>query len=183
KVVVPSTPYDAKGLLASALEEPNPVIYMEPKKLYDSPRTNVPEERYRIPIGKAKVVIEGNDVSIISYGSMMVQALESAEYLRSHGICSPEVIDLRTLSPLDYDTIVNSVKKTGRLVIVHEAPRTLGLGSEIAALAADKVLEYLKAPIKRVTGYDITTPLSKLGEYNLPSQERIVSAVRKVLEY
>ncbi|MEM0287367.1 MAG: thiamine pyrophosphate-dependent enzyme [Nitrososphaerota archaeon] len=183
KVVVPSTPYDAKGLLASALEEPNPVIYMEPKKLYDSPRTNVPEERYRIPIGKAKVVIEGNDVSIISYGSMMVQALESAEYLRSQGICSPEVIDLRTLSPLDYDTIVNSVKKTGRLVIVHEAPRTLGLGSEIAALAADKVLEYLKAPIKRVTGYDITTPLSKLGEYNVPSQERIVSAVRKVLEY
>ncbi len=182
KVVIPSNPYDAKGLLSAALKEADPVIFMEPKRLYDSPKMAVPEEEYSIPIGKAKVVREGNDVTIVSYGAMMVPTSLAAEELQAQSI-SAEVIDLRTITPLDFPTILSSVKKTGRVMIVHEAPRTLGLGSEIAATVADKALDYLKAPIRRVTGFDTVVPLAKLEDSYIPSKDRIVKAAAELTKY
>jgi pyruvate/2-oxoglutarate/acetoin dehydrogenase E1 component/TPP-dependent pyruvate/acetoin dehydrogenase alpha subunit len=183
KVVIPSNPFDAKGLLCSALREPNPVIFMEPKRLYDSPKMEVPAEEYAVPIGKAKVVREGTDVTLVSYGAMMVPTLQAADELQSRHSVSAEVIDLRTVSPLDFPSILGSVQKTGRIAIVHEAPRTLGLGAEIAATVADKALDYLKAPVKRVTGFDTVVPLAKLEDYYIPSKERIVSAAANLVRY
>lgn len=182
KVVVPSNPYDAKGLLASALKEENPVIFMEPKKYYDTPRVEVPEERYFVPIGKAKVVRSGEELTIVSYGAMMYPAMQAAEELQASSI-SADVIDLRTLSPMDFRTVRESVEKTGRLLVVHEAPRTLGLGAEIAARVADEALLSLKAPIKRVTGYDVVNPLGKLQEHYIPNKERIIRAARYLMEF
>jgi 2-oxoisovalerate dehydrogenase E1 component len=183
KVVVPSNPYDAKGLLASALREPDPVIFMEPKKLYDAPKMDVPEEEYLIPLGKARVAREGTDITLVSYGAMMVPTLKAAEVLQSERSVSAEVVDLRTVSPLDFPTVLSSVQKTGRLVIVHEAPRTLGLGAEIAATVADKALDYLKAPIRRVTGFDTVVPLAKLEDYYIPSAERIIKTALELTNY
>ncbi len=183
KVVIPSNPYDAKGLLCSALLEPNPVIFMEPKRLYDSPKMSVPEQQYAIPIGKAKVVREGNDVTLVSYGAMMVPTLQAAEALQNDQSVSAEVIDLRTVSPLDFPTVIASVQKTGRIVIVHEAPRTLGIGAEIAATVADKALDYLKAPVKRVTGFDTVVPLAKLEDHYIPSKDRVVKAASELAKY
>ena len=182
KVVIPSNPYDAKGLLCAALDEPNPVIFMEPKRLYDAPKMDVPEQEYSIPIGKAKVAREGSDLTLISYGAMMVPTLSAAEELQTQSV-SCEVIDLRTVSPLDFPTILGSVKKTGRVVIVHEAPKTLGLGSEIAATIADKALDYLKAPVRRVTGFDTVVPLAKLEDYYIPGKERIAKAAAELARY
>ena len=183
KVVIPSNPFDAKGLLCSALGLPDPIIFMEPKRLYDSPKMDVPEEEYAIPIGKAKVVMEGTDVTLVSYGAMMVPTLQAAEALRNDRSVSAEVIDVRTVSPLDFPTILGSVQKTGRIVIVHEAPRTLGIGAEIAATVADKALDYLKAPVKRVTGFDTVVPLAKLEDYYIPNKERIVKAAADLAKY
>jgi len=186
KVVIPSNPYDAKGLLASALRETNPVIFMEPKKLYDSPKTEVPEEEYTIPIGKAKLVRGGTDLTLISYGAMMAPTLAAADALQQQQTersYSVEVIDLRTVSPIDFETVLASVRKTGRVVIVHEAPRNLGVGAEIAAKIADEGLDYLKAPVKRVTGFDTVVPLSKLEDEYVPSKDRILKAATKVLNY
>jgi 2-oxoisovalerate dehydrogenase E1 component len=182
KVVIPSNPYDAKGLLSSALRSPDPVIFMEPKKLYDSPKMEVPVEEYSIPIGKAKVVREGTDVTLISYGAMMVPTLDAAGQLASNST-SVEVIDLRTISPLDFDTVLTSVQKTGRAVVVHEAPLTLGVGAEIAATLADQALDYLKAPIKRVAGFDTVVPLAKLEDEYIPNSARIVKAATSLLTY
>jgi pyruvate dehydrogenase E1 component beta subunit len=156
---------------------------MEPKKLYDSPKAEVPEEEYRIPIGKAKVVREGEDVSLISYGAMMVPTLQAADRLRAEQSTSVEVVDLRTLSPLDSDGVLASVRKTGRAVIVHEAPKTLGMGAEIAATIAEHALDYLKAPVKRVTGFDTVIPLAKLEDDYIPSVDRVMRAVSAVLGY
>ncbi|MDA4124391.1 MAG: alpha-ketoacid dehydrogenase subunit beta [Thaumarchaeota archaeon] len=183
KVVIPSNPYDAKGLLSSALREPNPVIFMEPKRLYDSPKMEVPEEEYSIPLGKAKVVREGTDVTLVSYGAMMVPTIGAADALKAEHSISAEVIDLRTISPLDFPTIIRSVQKTGRLVIVHEAPRTLGIGAEIAATVADRALDSLKAPIKRVTGFDTVVPLAKMEDHYIPNKERIVKAAAELVGY
>jgi pyruvate/2-oxoglutarate/acetoin dehydrogenase E1 component/TPP-dependent pyruvate/acetoin dehydrogenase alpha subunit len=183
KVVVPSNPFDAKGLMASALREPDPVIFMEPKKLYDSPKMEVPEEDYRVAIGKAKVIREGTEVSLISYGAMMVPTLRAADRLQADQSVSAEVLDLRTLSPLDFSAILSSAQKTGRVVIVHEAPKTVGVGAEIAATIADKALDYLKAPVKRVTGFDTFVPLAKLEDEYIPSAERIVKAATGLLSY
>ena len=183
KVVVPSNPYDAKGLLASALREPNPVVFMEPKRIYDSPKSEVPEDEYTIPIGKAKVVRVGTDVTLVSYGAMMVPTLEAAEQLQSQNSVSAEVVDLRTISPLDSETVLASVRKTGRLVVVHEAPRSFGVGAEIAALVADKGLDYLKAPVKRVTGFDTVVPLGKMEDSYIPSAERIAKAAVELAKY
>ena len=177
KVVVPSDPFDAKGLLASALRSEDPVVFMEPKRLYDSPKMAVPEQAYTVPIGKARIVREGDEVTVVSYGAMLHVALEGSKQF------SAEVIDLRTLSPLDMKTIVSSVEKTGRLIVVHEAPRNLGLGAEVAAQVCDKAIFSLKAPIKRVTSYDIVNPLSRLEDYNIPSPQRVEKAVRQVLSY
>jgi len=183
KVVIPSNPYDAKGLLASALLEHNPVIFMEPKRIYDSPKSEVPEEEYTVPIGKARVVREGNAVTLVYYGAMMVPTLEAAEKLQSENAVSCEVIDLRPISPLDSETVLASVRKTGKLVIVHEAPRSFGAGAEIAAIVADKGLDYLKAPVKRVAGFDTVVPLGKAEDSYLPSTERISKTVLELAEY
>jgi pyruvate/2-oxoglutarate/acetoin dehydrogenase E1 component len=183
KVVIPSSPFDAKGLLASALIEPDPVIFMEPKKLYDSPKAEVPEDEYFVPIGRAKVAREGSDLTLISFGAMMVPTLQAADELQASHSISAEVIDLRTISPLDFSTILASVQKTGRVVIVHEAPRTLGIGAEVAATIADKALDYLKAPVKRVTGFDTVVPLAKLEDYYVPNKDRVVKAARELTSY
>jgi 2-oxoisovalerate dehydrogenase E1 component len=183
KVVIPSTPFDAKGLLASALSEPDPIIFMEPKKLYDSPKMEVPEEEYRVPIGKAKVVREGTDVTLVSYGAMMVPTLQAADSLQSERSVSAEVVDLRTVSPIDYATVVGSVQKTGRLVVVHEAPRNVGIGAEVAATVAERALDYLRAPVKRVTGFDIPIPLARLEDNYIPNKERIAKAALELVSY
>ena len=182
KVVIPSNPYDAKGLLSSALLEPDPVVFMEPKKIYDSPKTDVPEEEYHVPIGRAKVVREGSDLTLVTYGAMMVPTMQAVEGLGERSI-SAEVVDLRTISPIDFPAVLGSVRKTGRLVIVHEAPRNVGVGAEVAATVADKALDSLKAPIKRVTGFDTEVPLARLEDYYVPNKERIMKAALDLVNY
>lgn len=182
KVVIPSNPYDAKGLLIAAIRDPDPVIYLEPKKLYRAFRADVPEGDYVVPLGTARIAREGSDVTLIAWGAMMPVALSTAEKMASHNT-RVEVIDLRTLVPLDSETVVGSVKKTGRLVILHEAPKTCGFGSELAALVNDKAFEHLKAPIVRVTGPDTTIPLARLEDYYLPDVERCVRGIQRVLSY
>lgn len=180
KVVCPSTPYDAKGLLAAAIRSPDPVIFMEPKRLYRSLKEDVPEEEYVIPLGQARVMIDGTDATVIGWGAMVPVMLKAQATLAKEGI-SIEVIDLRTLSPLDTETILASVEKTGRCVVIHEAPRTCGLGAEISALVTERLFGTLKAPIERVTGFDIIPPLLKAEDYNIPSEKRLIAGIRKIL--
>ncbi|TAL47662.1 alpha-ketoacid dehydrogenase subunit beta [archaeon] len=181
KVVAPSSPYTAKGLMASVLKDPDPVIFMEPKKIYRAIKEEVPEEPYTIDIGKAQVWQEGSDVTVIAWGAMVKTVREAVEKLK--GKYSVEVLDLLSLSPLDVDAVVNSVKKTGRAVIVHEAPKTLGFGAEIAALIGEKVLLSLQAPVERVTGYDTITPLPKLENEFFPNIDRVVKGIEKVMTF
>lgn len=178
KVVIPSGPYNAKGLLISAIRDPDPVIFMEPMRVYRAIKEEVPEEAYAIPLGKAEVEEEGNDLTVISYGSMLKytkEALEKSNY-------STEIINLQSIVPLDTETIVNSVKKTGRCVIVHEAPKTCGFAAEIIARINEKCFFSLEAPVERVTGFDVAVPFAKLEDYYLPSEKRILKAVDKVME-
>jgi len=182
KVVIPSTPYEAKGLLLSSIRDPDPIIFMEPKRIYRAIREEVPEGDYTIPLGKARLVQEGKDVTIIAYGAMLREALNAAEQLKGDKI-DPEIIDLRTISPMDVETIVDSIKKTGRGDVVHEAPKTCGLAAEIIALINEKAFLSLQAPIERVTGFDIPVPLMKTEHYYLPNPKRIVMAVKKVMSF
>jgi pyruvate dehydrogenase E1 component beta subunit len=182
KVVIPSTPYEAKGLLLSAIRDPDPVIFMEPKRIYRAIREEVPEGDYTIPLGKARLVQEGKDVTIVAWGAMVREALNAAEQLRGEKL-EVEIIDLRTMSPIDAETLITSIRKTGRGVIVHEAPKTCGLGAEIIALINEKALLSLQAPIERVTGFDIPFPLMKMEQYYLPNPKRIVMAVKKVMSF
>jgi pyruvate dehydrogenase E1 component beta subunit len=182
KVVIPSTPYEAKGLLLSAIRDPDPVIFMEPKRIYRAIREEVPEGDYTIPLGKARLVQEGKDVTIVAWGAMVREVLNAAEQLKSDKV-DVEIIDLRTMSPIDAETIIGSIRKTGRGVIVHEAPKTCGLGAEIIALINEKALLSLQAPIERVTGFDIPFPLMKSENYYLPNPKRIVMAVKKVMSF
>ena len=182
KVVIPSTPYEAKGLLLSAIRDPDPVIFMEPKRIYRAIREEVPEGDYSIPLGKARLVQEGKDVTVIAWGAMVREVLNASEQLKGDKI-ELEIIDLRTVSPIDIDTIIASIRKTGRGVIVHEAPKTCGLGAEIIALINEKALLSLQAPIERVTGFDIPVPLLKTEHYYLPNPKRIVMAVKKVMSF
>jgi pyruvate dehydrogenase E1 component beta subunit len=182
KVVIPSTPYEAKGLLLSSIRDPDPVIFMEPKRIYRAIREEVPEGDYTIPLGKARLVQEGKDVTVIAYGAMLREALNAAEQLKGDKI-DPEIIDLRTISPIDTETIVASIKKTGRGVVVHEAPKTCGLAAEIIALINEKAFLSLQAPIERVTGFDIPVPLMKTEHYYLPNPKRIMMAVKKVMSF
>lgn len=177
KVVVPSNPIDAKGLLISAIEDPDPVIFLEPTKLYRAFKEDVSEEMYRVPIGQAKVVQEGADVTIYAWGAMVREALIAAKQLKDEKNWNCEVVDLRTLYPLDRDTLVASVQKTGRAVIVHEAHKTAGLGAELIALINDEALLYLKAPIKRVAGFDVPVPQFSVEDEYLPTVERIKQGV------
>jgi 2-oxoisovalerate dehydrogenase E1 component beta subunit len=193
KTVIPSTPYDAKGLLISAIEDDDPVIFMEPKRIYNGPfdgfhdrqvspwskhpASDVPEGYYKIPIGKANVVKEGQALTILAYGTMVHVSLAAA----AEAGVDAEVIDLRTLVPIDIETIVNSVEKTGRCVIVHEATRTSGFGGELSALVQEHCFYALEAPIQRVTGYDTPYPHSQEWEY-FPTPPRIIKAMRAVME-
>ena len=179
KVVMPSSPYDAKGLLISAIRDPDPVIFFEPKRIYRAFREEVPEDEYTIPIGQARVVCEGDKVTVISWGAPVVQCMNAIE---ASGI-SAELIDLRTIYPLDTDTITRSVQKTGRAVIVHEAPKTSGFGAEVATRIMEHCFLYLEAPIQRVTGFDTMMPYYKLELDYLPEAPRIREALEQVAAY
>lgn len=174
KVVIPSTPYDAKGLLISSIRDPDPVFFFEPKKLYRAFREEVPEGDYVVPLGEGKKLTEGNDVTLVSWGSMVRVCQEAIEKVKD---ISVELIDLRTLSPFDEKILVDSVTKTGRCVIVHEEPRTLGPGAEIVARINEKSFLSLEAPVKRVTGYDVPVPLPKLEDFYLPDSEKVARAI------
>jgi 2-oxoisovalerate dehydrogenase E1 component beta subunit len=193
KVVIPSTPYDAKGLLIAAMEDPDPVIFFEPKRIYNGPfdghhdrpvkpwakhpASDVPEGHYTVPIGKAAVVREGGDLTVLAYGTMVHVALAAVE---EQGL-DAEVIDLRTLVPLDLDTIEESVKKTGRCLVVHEATRTGGFGAELASLVQERCVYHLEAPVQRATGWDTPYPHSLEWAY-FPGPIRIGTAYKKALE-
>jgi len=181
KVVIPSTPYDTKGLLAAAIRDPDPVVFLEPKLIYRAFREEVPTEPYTVPLGEAAVRREGADVSVFTWGAMTRPTLEAAENLA--GDIDVEVVDLRTLSPLDEETIVESFKKTGRAVVVHEAPKTGGLAGEITATIQEEALVYQEAPIERVTGFDVPYPLYALEDYYLPEPERIEDGIRNADDF
>ena len=180
KVVTPSTPYDAKGLLLAAIDDPDPVVYLEPIRLYRAVKEDIPDESYRVDLGTAAVRRPGTDVTLITWGAMTKECRAAAEILESAGI-SVELIDVRSLVPLDTGTILESVSKTGRAVIVHEAPRTGGFGGEIAALIAEHCLYDLLAPVQRVTGWDTVFPLKRGESIYLPSVNRIIGAVHDVM--
>ena len=181
KVAIPSTPADAKGLLASAIREPDPVVILEPKLHYRTMRGEVPEGEFTVPLGEARLAREGTDVTLVAYGSMVPLCEKVAETLADE--CSCEVLDLRTLKPLDEDALLLSVAKTGRVVIVQEAPRTAGFGAEIAAILAEKAILDLRGPVLRVTGYDVPYPYWQIEDAYMPSLERVTAAVRKLLEF
>ncbi|MBL9031209.1 MAG: alpha-ketoacid dehydrogenase subunit beta [Phycisphaerae bacterium] len=181
KVVMPSTPYDAKGLLTSAIRDPDPVIFFEPKRVYRSFREHIPEEEYTIPIGQAKVVSEGSDITMISWGATVFQCLEALDQLPED--VSVELIDLRTIDPIDEDAICQSAEKTGRVVIVHEAPKTCGLGAELATIIQERCFLHLEAPVQRVCGFDTVMPYYKLELEYLPDAARIVEALQQVAAY
>ncbi len=182
KVVIPSTPYDAKGLIVSAIRDPDPVLFLEPKRVYRAIKEEVPDENYVIPLGEGKILREGEDITVISWGAMVREVLRAAETAKEEGI-NAEVIDLRTVSPIDDDTYLESVRKTARALIVHEAPKTCGLGAEIIARINEKALLSLEAPVERVTGYDTAFPLMKMEQDYLPSPERILRGMRKVMAF
>jgi 2-oxoisovalerate dehydrogenase E1 component beta subunit len=185
KVVIPSTPYDAKGLLKSAVRDPNPVLFFEPKKGYRAIKGEVPDTEYTIPIGPARIAREGTDVTVFAYGMMAYYTELAAEQVaRDNGI-SVEVIDLRTLLPLDKETMLNSIKKTGKALIVHEANLTSGYGAEIAAVLADEGFEYLDGPVKRLAGPDIpAVPFSHpMQEFFMPNPDKIAASIRDLAGY
>ena len=181
KVVCPSNPYDAKGLLLEAIRDEDPVIFFEPKRVYRAVKMDVPDAPYTLPLSEAKVVRLGEQVTCLAWGAMLFEAFSAAEEAAKEGV-EVEVIDLRTLWPLDIETIVSSVKKTGRLVIVHEAPRTCGFGSELVALITERAFLHLEAPPIRVTGWDTPFPLTHEREY-LPLAHRIVPALLETARY
>ncbi|WP_306061711.1 alpha-ketoacid dehydrogenase subunit beta [Natronococcus wangiae] len=178
QVVFPSSPAETKGLLTSAIRSPDPVVFMEPTRLYRSFREEVPDD-HEIPLGEARVVDPGDDVTVIAWGSMLRETLEAVEDVDA----SVEVIDPRTLYPLDAETIVDSAKKTGRCVVVHEAPRTGGMAGEITARINEEAFLYLEAPVERVTGYDVPVPLFAREDAYLPDADRIEAGIRNALEF
>jgi len=181
KVVCPATPEDAKGLLLSAIRDPDPVLFFEPKRVYRAAKGEVPDGDYTVPLGEARTVREGNDVTVVSYGAMLYEALDAVAKAADQGI-DCEVLDLRTLWPLDIEAIVSSVEKTGRLVVVHEAPKACGLGGEIVALINEKAFDHLEAPPRRVTGFDTPFPYTLEMEY-LPLSHRILPAIVETARY
>lgn len=183
KVVTPSTPYDAKGLLVAAINSPDPVIYLEPKRIYRSGKQEVPEESYEIEIGKAKILQEGDDLTVVGWGAQLREInVAVAEIEEELGI-SVEVIDLRTINPIDTETIIQSVKKTGRFLVVHEAMRTYGPGAELIALVNEKAFLHLEAPATRLTGFDIVIPLARGEHYHFINKSQIKAEIKKIVEY
>jgi 2-oxoisovalerate dehydrogenase E1 component beta subunit len=186
KIVYPSTPYDAKGLLKAAIRDDDPVIFEEHKGLYRAPglRAVLPDEDYTVPLGSARTVREGADLTIVTYGAMVHTSVAAADTLESEDGVSIEIIDLRTLLPLDEDTIVGSVKKTGKLLVVHEDTRTGGIAGEIAMRVSEKAFEWLDGPMLRVTAIDAPVPYSgSLEDYFLPQAEDVVTAARYLAGY
>ena len=179
KVAVPSMPYDAKGLLLAAIHDPDPVLFMEPKRVYRSFRKELPDESYEVALGEAAVRRTGEELTVISWGGMMEPTLAAVESL---GV-DAEVIDLRTVAPMDHESIIESVKKTGRAAVVHEAPRTGGLGAEVVARINEEALVYLEAPVERITGFDVPVPLLAMEDYYLPDPPRIEEGIRRVVEF
>jgi pyruvate dehydrogenase E1 component beta subunit len=181
KVAIPSTPADAKGLLAAAIRDPDPVVIFEPKLHYRTMRGEVPEGEHVVPLGKARLAREGTDVTLVAYGAMVPLSEEVADAM--DGEASIEVLDIRTLKPLDEEALLGSAAKTGRVVIVQEAPRVAGFGAELAAILAEKAMLDLRGPVLRVTGYDVPYPYWQIEDAYMPSVERVSAAVRKLLEF
>ncbi|GAB7017265.1 alpha-ketoacid dehydrogenase subunit beta [Halostagnicola bangensis] len=179
KLAIPSTPHDAKGMLISAIRDPDPVLFMEPKHVYRSIRDEVPEGSYTEPLGKAAVREEGEDVTVISWGAMMHNTMEAVDNLEG---VDAEVIDLRTISPFDKETVVESVEKTGRCVVVHEAAKTGGFGGEVVATINDEALMYLEKPVNRVTGFDVPVPLLSMEDYYIPHPPKIEEAIKETVD-
>jgi pyruvate dehydrogenase E1 component beta subunit len=181
KVAIPSTPADAKGLLAAAIRDPDPVVILEPKLIYRTERGEVPEGDYVVPLGKARLARTGDDITLVAYGAMVPLCERVADVLVDEA--SIEVLDIRSLKPLDEDALLESAGKTGRVVIVQEAPRTAGFGAELAAILAEKAILDLRGPVLRVTGYDVPYPYWKIEDAYMPSVERVVDACRKLLAF
>lgn len=181
KVAIPSTPADAKGLLAAAIRDPDPVVILEPKLIYRTERGEVPEGDYVVPLGKARLARTGDDITLVAYGAMVPLCERVADVLADEA--SIEVLDIRSLKPLDEDALLASAAKTGRVVIVQEAPRTAGFGAELAAILAEKAILDLRGPVLRVTGYDVPYPYWKIEDAYMPSVERVVDACRKLLAF
>ena len=182
KVVIPSNPYDAKGMLLAAIRDEDPVLFMEPKRIYRASKGEVPEEDYTVPLGKASILKQGGDVTLIAYGAMIHTVVEAAGVIEKEDNTTCEVIDLRSLVPLDSETVLESVKRTGRVVVIHEAPRNCGFGAELIAVITEKVFLHLQAPPLRVTGFDTPFPYTLEHEY-LPDVGRIREAVQTVMNY
>jgi pyruvate/2-oxoglutarate/acetoin dehydrogenase E1 component len=181
--VVPSTPRLARSLLLSAIRDPDPVIFLEPTRAYRSPREEVPEDEETFPLGLARVVQEGDDLTLVTWGAMLHTAMQAVEQAQEEHGYRIEVIDLLTLAPADMETIIASVQKTGRMVVVHEAQRTLGFGAEIVARINEEALLYLEAPMRRVTGYDVPFPLYAREPAYLPNEERILQAIEETIRF
>ncbi|WP_267641656.1 alpha-ketoacid dehydrogenase subunit beta [Haloarchaeobius amylolyticus] len=183
KVQIPSTPYDAKGMLISAIRDPDPVVFLEPKLIYRAFRDEVPTGDYEVPLGEAAVRREGADISVFTWGAMTRPTMEAAEELAEEDGIDVEVVDIRSISPLDEETIVESFKKTGRAAVVHEAPKSGGLGGEIATIIQEEALLYQEAPVKRITGFDTPFPLYALEDYYLPEPARIKKGIREAMDF
>jgi len=183
KVVVPSEPSEAKGLVASAVRDPDPVVFLEPARIYRAIKGEVPESPYTIPLGKARIVREGRDISVCAWGAHVRTVREAAQRLEAEGEADVEIIDVRTLSPLDSEMILSSVRKTGRALVVHEAPRTGGFAAEIATQIMEKGVLYLRAPVARVTGFDTVPPLAKLEDYYQPDVETVAEAIKDLVRF
>jgi pyruvate/2-oxoglutarate/acetoin dehydrogenase E1 component len=178
KVAIPSTPADAKGLLAAAIRDPDPVVVLEPKLVYRTARGEVPEGEHVVPLGQTRVAREGNEITLVAYGAMVAVAERAADQLDA----SVEVLDVRTLKPLDEETLLASVAKTGRVVIVQEAPRVAGFGAELAAVIAEKAILDLRGPVVRVTGFDVPYPYWQIEDAYMPSAERVAAAAQRLLD-
>ncbi|MCE5254266.1 MAG: alpha-ketoacid dehydrogenase subunit beta [Actinomycetia bacterium] len=183
KVVIPADPYEAKGLLVSAIRDPDPVVFFEPARVYRAVKTEVPEEPYTLPLGKARIVREGRDITVLAWGAHVRTVKDAAARLEAEKAADVEVIDVRTLAPFDIETVVASVVKTGRAVVIHEAPRTCGFGAEISATLMERAVLHLLAPVLRVTGFDTVPPLAKSEDYYQPDVDAVIDAIRDSLRY
>jgi pyruvate dehydrogenase E1 component beta subunit len=184
KVVIPRSPRKAWELLKASIRDPDPVVFMEPKALYRRGREELPKERRKVPpLDGAEVIQEGEDITVVAYGSMLHRAMDAVKTLEKEDVVNAEIIDLQMIAPLDSDTINASVQKTGRAVVVHEAPRTLGVGAEVAARITEESFLSLEAPVKRITGYDVQVPLFAREQLYLPSEERILQGMRETLAF
>lgn len=184
KVVLPALPYDAKGLLLAAIEDPDPVVFLENKKIYRAGKQEIPAGYYTVEIGKASIIAEGNDLTIVTYGAQVFDSINAIkQYKEINPNVSIELIDLRTIKPMDTETIINSVKKTGRLLIVHEAVRSFSVSSEIMARVNEKAFEYLKAPMTRCAGYDVTVPLAKGEAFQCIDDKKILAKIKEIMSF